>query len=51
MVRGGSIKVGKYADFIIIDTDLLNTPATDLHNTKFRSTYFEGQRIYSVIGG
>lgn len=42
----GSIKVGKFADFILIDTDLLNTPAGNLHNTKVCATYFEGDRVY-----
>lgn len=40
----GSIKVGKYADFIIIDHDLLSTPTNELHNTKVLATYFEGER-------
>lgn len=42
----GSITKGKYADFILIDQDLLNTPAKKWHNTKVISTYFEGKHVY-----
>lgn len=42
----GSIAVGKYADFIIIDKDVLNCKATDLHNTKVLKTFFEGRCVY-----
>lgn len=43
----GSIAVGKYADFIIIDKDVLNCKPTDLHNTKVLKTFFEGKCVYS----
>lgn len=42
----GSITKGKYADFILIDQDLLNTHANMWHNTKVISTYFEGKCVY-----
>lgn len=42
----GSITKGKYADFILIDQDLLNTPADKWHNTKVISTYFEGKCVH-----
>lgn len=42
----GSITKGNYADFILIDQDLLNTPAKKWHNTKVISTYFEGKHVY-----
>jgi len=44
----GSIKVGKYADFIIIDQDIFNIQPKQLHNTKVLSTYFEGEEVYQV---
>ncbi|MCQ2324278.1 MAG: amidohydrolase family protein [Paludibacteraceae bacterium] len=42
----GSIKVGKYADFVLADQDVLTCPVTDIHSTKVVSTYFEGKEVY-----
>ncbi len=42
----GSIKVGKYADFIVIDQDVLTCPVKDIHNTHVLRTYFEGKQVY-----
>lgn len=42
----GSIAVGKYADFILIDKDVLNCPAEELHETKVLKTFFEGRCVY-----
>ena len=42
----GSIKVGKYADFLLIDQDVLRCEAQNIHNTKVVATYFEGKEVY-----
>ena len=42
----GSIKVGKYADFVLADQDEFNCPVTDIHKTKVVSTWFEGEKVY-----
>lgn len=42
----GSIKVGKYADFVLADKDVFNCPVTDIHKTKVVSTWFEGEKVY-----
>lgn len=42
----GSIAVGKYADFILIDKDVLTCPAEKLHETKVLMTFFEGNCVY-----
>lgn len=42
----GSIKVGKYADFVLADKDVFDCPVTDIHNTKVVSTWFEGKKVY-----
>lgn len=42
----GSIEVGKCADFVIIDQDVLTCPAADIHNTKVLSTFFEGEQVF-----
>ena len=46
----GSIKVGKYADFVVIDTNFLNYEGAELrtiHNAKILNTYFEGEAVYT----
>ena len=42
----GSIKVGKYADFVIADKDVFDCPIKDIHKTKVVSTWFEGEKVY-----
>lgn len=43
----GSIAVGKYADFILIDRNVLTCPDEKLHDTKVLHTYFEGKCVYT----
>ena len=45
----GSIKEGKYADFVILDTNILDFEEDQLqtiHNTNILNTYFEGKEVY-----
>ena len=42
----GSIEVGKYADFIIIDNDIFNINPTEIENTKVIMTCFNGKIVY-----
>lgn len=44
----GSIKVGKYADFVIVDKDVMNEtcPVNQIHTAQVTSTYFEGKEVY-----
>lgn len=45
----GSIQVGKYADFVIFDKDVMDEktcPASDIHTGKVVSTYFEGRKVF-----
>ena len=44
----GSIAVGKYADFILIDQNVLTCPAANLHKTKVVMTFFEGKCVYDM---
>mgnify|MGYP003308214889 FL=1 len=44
----GSIKPGKYADFLLVDKDVLECPVRDIHNTKVISTWFEGEKVYQA---
>ena len=43
----GSIEPGKYADFVILDTDILTCDARILKDVKVLKTFFEGQEVYS----
>ena len=45
----GSIKVGKYADFVLVDKDVFECPVTDIHNAKVIATYFEGEKAYQQV--
>ncbi len=45
----GSIEVGKYADFVVLDKNVLELEKTnkkDIFNTKVESTWFEGKQVY-----
>ncbi|HZK80877.1 MAG TPA: amidohydrolase family protein, partial [Humisphaera sp.] len=43
----GSLEVGKFADFILIDTDILTCPAEQIADTKVLQTYLGGKEVYS----
>ncbi len=43
----GSIKEGKYADFLLLTKDVLTCPATEIHEAKPAATYFEGKKVYA----
>lgn len=42
----GSLEVGKSADFIVLDQDVLECPAKSLGKTKVLQTWFEGRQVY-----
>ncbi|MBQ0099583.1 MAG: amidohydrolase family protein, partial [Firmicutes bacterium] len=47
----GSIKVGKYADFVVLDKNFLDYQGEQLrtiHNAKILNTYFEGEKVYTL---
>ena len=44
----GSIKPGKYADFLLVNKDILNCPVKEIHTAKPAATYFEGQKVFSA---
>ncbi|MEB0261633.1 MULTISPECIES: amidohydrolase [unclassified Mucilaginibacter] len=42
----GSIEVGKYADFVILDQDIMKTKGSNLPNVKVLKTYINGVKVY-----
>lgn len=43
----GSLEVGKWADFVILDTDLMNANESDLPKSKVISTFVGGEIVYN----
>lgn len=44
----GSISPGKYADFVILDRDIMTIPVTEILETKVLSTWLGGKEVYSA---
>jgi predicted amidohydrolase YtcJ len=42
----GSLEVGKKADFIILDKDLMKVPTDSILHIKVKNTYVNGERVY-----
>lgn len=44
----GSIAVGKSADFIVLDRDILSVPSSEIGGTRVLQTWFQGKRVYAA---
>ncbi|HAG04529.1 MAG TPA: hypothetical protein DCG28_03720 [Lachnospiraceae bacterium] len=44
----GSIREGKYADFLLVNKDVLSCPEDEIHTAKPAATYFEGKKVFSA---
>jgi predicted amidohydrolase YtcJ len=42
----GSLEKGKWADFVILDQDLMNVPGADILKVKVKNTYLGGERVH-----
>jgi predicted amidohydrolase YtcJ len=42
----GSIEVGKFADFVILDQDIMTAKNADLPKIKVLKTYLNGEKVY-----
>jgi len=49
--RTGSIKVGKLADFIVLERNIFDIPIDEVADTQIRQTYFEGRLVYESDPG
>ncbi|HNE94232.1 MAG TPA: amidohydrolase family protein, partial [Chitinophagaceae bacterium] len=43
----GSLVVGKKADFILLNNDLMQVPETEILNTKVIATWSDGKKVYN----
>lgn len=46
----GSITPGKYADFVVLDKDIMRVPDTEILSTRVISTWIGGKRVYEASG-
>lgn len=44
----GSIEPGKFADFVILDKDLMNVPEAEIPEMKANATYLGGKKVFSA---
>ncbi|MEX2964033.1 amidohydrolase [Microbulbifer sp. TYP-18] len=42
----GSLEIGKWADFILLDQNLFQIPPEQIHRTRVLRTYFKGRPVY-----
>ena len=42
----GSIEPGKFADFVILDRDIMEVPENEIPQTKVSATYVGGEKVY-----
>ncbi|HJO37161.1 MAG TPA: amidohydrolase family protein [Vicinamibacterales bacterium] len=42
----GSIEVGKSADMVVLDQNLIEIPETEIHQTEVDTTVFRGEVVY-----
>jgi predicted amidohydrolase YtcJ len=42
----GSLSSGKYADFVVLDRDIMKVPATDIPKTRVLSTWLGGKKVF-----
>ena len=46
----GSLTPGKYADFTVLDKDIMRVPDTEILSTRVISTWIGGKRVYDASG-
>ena len=44
----GSLEVGKFADFVVLDFDLMNDSIKDVPQIKVQQTFVNGEKVYEI---
>ena len=44
----GSIEAGKFADFLILDQNIMDVNIKEVPNTEVLKTYINGELVYSI---
>jgi predicted amidohydrolase YtcJ len=44
----GSLTPGKYADFVVLDRDIMQVPATEILATRVLTTYLGGRIVHEL---
>ncbi len=44
----GSLEKGKYADFVILEKDIMKVPETEIFKIKIIKTYINGEKVYEA---
>ena len=42
----GSLDIGKFADFIILEKDLMKASPAEILNMKIRNTFLNGEKVF-----
>ena len=45
----GSLEVGKNADFVLLNNDIISTAEEEILNTKVLATYINGEKVFSTL--
>lgn len=49
--ESGSLTPGKYADFVVLDRDIMTVPAEQILETKVLRTVLDGRTVYESVSG